>query len=578
MTFFGLSPLFAAGLVAAAAAVLFVLHHLRVRPEVRQVPTLLFWKEAVEETRARSLFGQFRHPRTYAFLSVLAALLVLALAEPETRGGLADVRHIALLVDVSPAMGARLHEGISDAGEAPGGRVLDLARTSARAFLDRVSLRDRVAVFTTGNGSGLLAGFSEARPLTLQRVEALEPGKVTPDLAHTLQRAASLLRGKSRPMVVLLTGPSLPSGLPVRDGKLLPSNIPIHVVHHGWGVPDQGLGGVGYGDTLEVRVLRNRSTSGRALVVRSFEVSTSGTEIARVDIDAGVDAGEEWVRIPEVPPTGDTVQVYLEHQDQFPHNDHLLYRLPLKQVRGVFADPVLGPAASLLIDAHPYLEKATSPSAADLVVVAGKEQEKPLRPGVRPESVWFGGIQDGAGGKRLPGLTPAMKPLRPGSEGDPVLVAAGQPLARVLPTTPFCLEMAPGLLDPGGSFSRSAAGVACLAGLWEWLAGNRAGAVTAPEGETVALFLPESVRRLGGSMVGEASLVHLAGLVPGVHEGRDYVLAVHPRAVLPADGDAGSGEMPAIPTAPFRLWEWLVVLALGLALLDGWLHLKGRIP
>ena len=91
-----------AGLVAVAAA-LYALQRLRVRHESRTVVTSLFWREATEETRARSLFERFRHPLAYAMALLCAGLLWLGAGRLD--GERADgTRHVFLL-DASAGMG-----------------------------------------------------------------------------------------------------------------------------------------------------------------------------------------------------------------------------------------------------------------------------------------------------------------------------------------------------------------------------------------------------------------------------------------------------------------------------------------
>ena len=44
------------------------------------------------------------------------------------------------------------------------------------------------------------------------------------------------------------------------------------------------------------------------------------------------------------------------------------------------------------------------------------------------------------------------------------------------------------------------------------------------------------------------------------------------------DKGAEPSPAPVAPPGHWRLWEWLVICALGLLLLDAWLHPQGRIP
>jgi len=82
--------------LAALALGLFAAQRLRLRHDEVLVPTTLFWRAALEETRARTLVERFRHPLAYALVLAVAGLLWLAVARPDAvreRGP----RHVFLL-------------------------------------------------------------------------------------------------------------------------------------------------------------------------------------------------------------------------------------------------------------------------------------------------------------------------------------------------------------------------------------------------------------------------------------------------------------------------------------------------
>lgn len=101
---FQFSSLLVAGGLAVLAGAFFLLQRLRVRQRSVTVETTLFWKDAVEDARARVLVQRFRHPWVYAFLLLIASLLWLGFAGLE-RGGDAKGRQVVLL-DGSAAMTA----------------------------------------------------------------------------------------------------------------------------------------------------------------------------------------------------------------------------------------------------------------------------------------------------------------------------------------------------------------------------------------------------------------------------------------------------------------------------------------
>ena len=75
---------FAAGLIGLAL-LLFGLQWLRVRHRRVEVVTTLFWREAIEETRACVLWQRFRHPWAYLLSLLIVGLLWLAWAGPEDK-------------------------------------------------------------------------------------------------------------------------------------------------------------------------------------------------------------------------------------------------------------------------------------------------------------------------------------------------------------------------------------------------------------------------------------------------------------------------------------------------------------
>ena len=88
---------------AAIAGGLYLLQRLRVQHREVEVPTTLFWREAVEETRARVLVRRFRHPWAYLLLLAIGSLLWFAAAGLRSEQS-ADQQWL-LVVDGSAGMG-----------------------------------------------------------------------------------------------------------------------------------------------------------------------------------------------------------------------------------------------------------------------------------------------------------------------------------------------------------------------------------------------------------------------------------------------------------------------------------------
>ena len=82
--------------IAALAIGLWLAQRLRVQYREVEVPTTLFWRDAVEETRARVFMRRFRHWRAWGLLVLIASLLWLLLNQPQNVSW-DGTRHIVLL-------------------------------------------------------------------------------------------------------------------------------------------------------------------------------------------------------------------------------------------------------------------------------------------------------------------------------------------------------------------------------------------------------------------------------------------------------------------------------------------------
>ena len=161
----------------ALGAILFALQRLRVRHRSRLVVTTLFWREALEEARARTLFERFRHPLTYLLLALISGLLWLSVARIEGRRS-EGLSHVFLL-DASATMGV-------------GDRFEKATRALAGALED--APRERTEVLLCGDTVRTLLAPGDDRALLAARLEGARPAGVPASLERALVSAASLER------------------------------------------------------------------------------------------------------------------------------------------------------------------------------------------------------------------------------------------------------------------------------------------------------------------------------------------------------------------------------------------------
>ncbi|MFT7167607.1 MAG: hypothetical protein ACI80K_000729 [Paracoccaceae bacterium] len=178
-------------------ALLFALQRLRVRHRSQLVVTTLFWREALEESRARTLFERFRHPLTYLLLALIGGLLWLSVARLESDRG-EGVQHTFLL-DAS-------------AGMAVGDRFARAVDALA-AELENTP-RERTEVLLCGNGVRTVLAPGEDRALLVARLANAKPVAVPSSVERTLVSAAAQVRGEAgapHRFVIVGDGPIDPS-------------------------------------------------------------------------------------------------------------------------------------------------------------------------------------------------------------------------------------------------------------------------------------------------------------------------------------------------------------------------------
>lgn len=164
-----------AGGLAVLAGVLFALQRLRVRHREVEVVTTLFWREAIEETRARVLVQRFRHPWAYLLVLLVASLLWFAVAGPEF-GGAGGREHV-LVVDASAGMGWGTR--FADALKAARERASELPRANTRVLL-------------AGARVDTLLDRGEALPLFDRRIASRQPDECPASVQRALFDVASL--------------------------------------------------------------------------------------------------------------------------------------------------------------------------------------------------------------------------------------------------------------------------------------------------------------------------------------------------------------------------------------------------
>jgi hypothetical protein len=189
----GVAPLLA--VLAVASVLTIALYLLRLRRRRVAVPFIPLWESLISERQSSRLFSRLKHVLSLLLALAIVALLTFALGDPRLRAELASTRHVVVLVDAGVTMRAtdvkpdRLHV------------ALDRAREIVRAA--GPNLRVLVAQMDASTTPLTTLG-AEHRELE-RALDQIQATDLPTDYARAYRFALDVLRGRSRPEVVLLS-------------------------------------------------------------------------------------------------------------------------------------------------------------------------------------------------------------------------------------------------------------------------------------------------------------------------------------------------------------------------------------
>jgi len=529
-----LSPLaFTLGLAALAAG-LFALQRLRVRHREQVVVTTLFWREEVQEQRARTLVERFRHPLTYALCLLLAGLLWTAFAAPDADRAEGE-RHVILLDGAVRADGPRF-----EAARAA------LAREVARRP------RDRTEVLVCGASLRRVLGPGEDRALLGPRLDALGPGAAGPE---TITRALRAPRGDG-PLEFVVVGDARPDAASV---AALPADVTVTIA----GLPDAappapaaavrtlGLAPAASGDWSRADALVELSDGGLGVAA-----SVDG-----VPLEVQRDGPRGWVR--GIPLEGGVLEV-----------------VPVARDGSAAADASVG-ARIALPDRPPIRVSVTSdaPGAAAILAVLDADPAVVVVPGGDAADVVVGDVPAGAAGLALSGAA---------SQEEAILITHGRDVDAAAALERALGELGLDRVDGAALAERvgrtiavgAAPGDARRVSLWSELLDDDLGFV---ESRAFPLVVARAVRWIADAP--EIPPYAATGApVPSRLDGAPPVEAALPPAdasgALDVSGAARAADLRAASfdaPGPWRPLTWVLLAAVLLMVAEWVLHRTGRI-
>lgn len=550
--------------LAALAGGLFLLQMLRVRHRQLEVPTTMFWREAVEESRARVLRQRFRHPWAYVLLLSIAALLWLAIAGLTAKSQ--QGQDYLLILDGSVGMThtTRFEDAIA------------LLQTDAEGLP-----ANHREVWWSGAQTQLLLGKGEHARLLHERLRAKRPQAAAAALEQRVL-GLSAHRTASNALQIRIYGDA-PFSL--QAIALLPDHMEVLRCTP---LAPQQTGNAGFlaGGMAEASSGNWDRVDLFVHVVGTTEALTLKSDGKRSDLTGTPTATENGMmwRFLDVPARGQVLDFQLNSTDSHPADNQMALALPQRQPLQVLVSPSLQTLFEPLINADSAF--AIARGAADLVIrrqgetigvdlaaleiasapangfafeitdVLGQDAEQLLQE-----------VHHELGLAEIDALALAQKLQQPISLG----VAFGQQRK---------VQIWDQLLDPEGGFLSSRSFPLFIGRSLRWLANTQAFPSVARTGQPLA-HTSGDWTTLSNTRLVTASLPLRAGVAGLYHAIDDRTIAVNafdPVATLAAAAvqDAQLGTPVHAPSLP--LWSWLVVLALLLLTAEWLLFQTGRIP
>jgi hypothetical protein len=576
MSLHGMSALgFGLGLVGLAG-ILALLHLLRVRHREVSVVTTLFWREALEETRARVFRRRFRHPAAWALLFLICALLWVAIAQPGFDGTRA--RRTVCVLDGSAAMQA--------------GTAFPDALAQVEADVQGLPAAQTEVVLVGGTLRTLLAP-GEDRLLLARRAATVQPEDAPSTVAAFLRRLAQ--EAGDAPIVRYYGITPLPAPEPAWQALEIQRIEPKDTVSVGARITALGLAESQSGAWDRVDVLVEVQGSDDTIPPASLlRVALDGAAVSIAPVSETRPPDRRVWRYLDVPARGQHLVASIEATGQEAQRAGPGARaerdLPARRVLRVVLDAALEASLSSWIAADPACEVVSAQDAGpDVRIVASAAPPVDDLP-----TLWFAPGDDESAAfeirapeSDLPAADVAVllerlrAPLALAEiDGASLATALGRAIEVRTETGPTRrVRLWQRLLEEDVGFVSSRAAPLFLSGALRWLAGlhpvRPVLAAGASVTETAGAVYVDAEERPQAA-VGDLFTPPVAGRYVERATGRAlHASLLSPR---PASDDAVAATAAAAATAPVSLATLCILLAFALLFVEWFLLRSGRIP
>lgn len=171
------------------------------RPRV-EVPSLVLWRQVLDDARVNSPFQRFKRHLLLWLQLLILALLILAAMQPYWRGDAYEGDNLPVLIDTSASMAALT---------GPGGKSrLDDAKARVAQLIDGLQGEQRLCLIAFGDTPRKLTPFTDNKRVLREALADLEPEAVTSDLEGVLRITQGLGQRTQFTRAMLYTDGNVP--------------------------------------------------------------------------------------------------------------------------------------------------------------------------------------------------------------------------------------------------------------------------------------------------------------------------------------------------------------------------------
>ncbi len=180
---------------------LVLLYFLKLRRPRLAVPSLVLWRQVINDHRVNSPFQRFKRNILLLLQLLLLLLLILAAMQPFLRGGPSASDRLPILIDRSASMGAVDERGRSR---------LDLAREQVGELIDRLNANEEIAIIAFGRTAQQAVEFTGNKRVLRNALQSIAIEDVGSDVTDALRMADALSRTARFERVMLVSDGNMP--------------------------------------------------------------------------------------------------------------------------------------------------------------------------------------------------------------------------------------------------------------------------------------------------------------------------------------------------------------------------------